>query len=78
MLSIAFFIIDCIIKNIVGNGAITSKIYGCNLDRERISIKIVEEYTKNKITVQTYRLFLDEENNIMKKELVNASVYKPN
>jgi len=66
------------IKNIVGNGAITSKIYGCNSDRERISIKIVEEYTKNKITVQTYRLFLDEENNIMKKELVNASVYKPN
>lgn len=66
------------IKNIVGNGAITSKIYGCNLDRERISIKIVEEYTKNKITVQTYRLFLDEENNIMKKELVNTSVYKSN
>ena len=66
------------IKNIVGNGAITSKIYGCNSDRERISIKIVEEYTKNKITVQTYRLFLDEENNIMKKELVNTSVYKPN
>lgn len=66
------------IKNIVGNGAITSKIYGSNVDRERISIKIVEEYTKNKITVQTYRLFLDEENNIMKKELVNTSVYKSN
>ncbi|MCC3868291.1 VanW family protein [Terrisporobacter mayombei] len=66
------------IKNIVGNGAITSKIYGCDVDRERISIKIVEEYTKNKITVQTYRLFLDEENNIMKKELVNTSVYKSN
>ncbi|MCC3863097.1 VanW family protein [Terrisporobacter petrolearius] len=66
------------IKNIVGNGAITSKIYGCNLDREKIIIKIVEEYTKNKITVQTYRLFLDEENNIMKKELVNTSFYKPN
>lgn len=66
------------IKNIVGNGAITSKIYGCNLDREKIIIKIVEEYTKNKITVQTYRLFLDEENNIMKKELVNTSSYKPN
>lgn len=66
------------IKNIVGNGAITSKIYGCNLDREKIIIKIVEEYTKNKITVQTYRLFLDEENNIMKKELVNTSFYNPN
>jgi len=66
------------IKNIIGNGAITSKIYGCNLDREKISIKIVEEYRKNKITVHTYRLFLDEENNIMKKELVNTSSYKPN
>lgn len=65
------------IKNIVGNGAITSKIYGCDLDRERISIKMVEEYTKNKITVQTYRLYLDEENNIMRKELVSTSVYKP-
>lgn len=66
------------IKNIVGNGAITSKIYGCNLDREKIIIKIVEEYRKSKITVQTYRLFLDEENNIMKKELVNTSFYNPN
>lgn len=66
------------IKNIIGNGAITSKIYGCNLDREKIIIKIVEEYRKNKITVQTYRLFLDEENNIMKKELVNTSFYNPN
>lgn len=65
------------IKNIVGNGAITSKIYGCDLDRERISIKMVEEYTKNKITVQTYRLYLDEENNIIRKELVSTSVYKP-
>ena len=65
------------IKNIMGNGAITSKIYGCDLDRGRISIKIVEEYTKNKITVQTYRLYLDEENNVIRRELVNTSVYKP-
>ena len=41
------------IKNIVGKGAITSKI-----------------------TVKTYRLYLDEENNIMRKELVNTSIYK--
>lgn len=66
------------IKNVIGNGAITSKIYGCNSDRERIYIKIEEEYTKDKITVQTYRLFLDDENNIMKKELIGTSVYKPN
>lgn len=64
------------IKNIVGKGAITSKIYGCNLDRERISINMVEEYTKNKITVYTYRLYLDEEYNIMRKELINTSIYK--
>lgn len=64
------------IKNIVGNGAITSKIYGCDLDRERVSIRMVEKYTKNKIIVQTYRLYLDEENNIVRKELVNTSVYK--
>lgn len=64
------------IKNIVGNGAITSKIYGCNLDRERIVIRMEEEYLKDKITVKTYRLYLDEENNVMRRELVNTSTYK--
>lgn len=64
------------IKNIVGNGAITSKIYGCNLDRERIVIRMEEEYLKDKITVKTYRLYLDEENNVMRRELVNTSIYK--
>lgn len=64
------------IKNIVGNGAITSKIYGCNLDRERIAIRMEEEYLKDKITVKTYRLYLDEENNVMRRELVNTSIYK--
>lgn len=64
------------IKNIVGKGSITSKVYGCDLDRGRIIIKMVEEYKKDKITVQTYRLFLDEENNIIRKELVNTSTYK--
>lgn len=65
------------IKNIVGNGAITSKIYGCDLDKERISIKMIEEHKKNKITVQTYRLYLNEENDIIRKELINTSIYKP-
>lgn len=64
------------IKNIVGKGSITSKIYGCDSDRGRISIKMVEEYKKDKITVQTYRLFLDDENNIIRKELINTSTYK--
>ena len=66
------------IKNIVGNGAITSKIYGCKMDKERIIIKIEEEYKKEKIIVQTYRLYLDEENNAIRKELVNTSKYKSN
>ncbi len=64
------------IKNIVGNGAITSKIYGCDLDREKIVIKLEEEYLKDKINVKTYRIYLDEENNIIRRELVNTSVYK--
>ena len=64
------------IKNIVGNGTITCKIYGCNLDRKRVNITMVEKYTKDKIIVQTYRLYLDKENNIARKELVNTSVYE--
>ena len=56
------------IKNIVGNGAITTKIYGCKIDCQKVIIKMKEEFSKDKITVQTYRLYLDEENNIMNKE----------
>ena len=63
------------IKNIVGNGAITSKIYGCGSDREKLIIKLEEEFIKDKIIVQTYRIYLDEENNIMKKELISTSKY---
>ena len=43
----------------------------------RIPTVKLNEYTKDKITVQTYRLYLDEENNVIRKELVNTSVYKP-
>ena len=32
------------IKNIVNNGAITSKIYGCNQDREKLYIKTEENH----------------------------------
>ena len=64
------------IKNIVGNGAITTKIYGCKSDCQKIIIKMKEEFSKDKITVQTYRLYLDEENNIMNKELISTSKYK--
>ena len=64
------------IKNIVGNGAITTKIYGCKIDCQKVIIKMKEEFSKDKITVQTYRLYLDEENNIMNKELICTSKYK--
>lgn len=64
------------IKNIVGNGAITTKIYGCKIDCQKVIIKMKEEFSKDKITVQTYRLYLDEENNIINKELISTSKYK--
>lgn len=64
------------IKNIVGNGAITTKIYGCKTDCQKVIIKMQEEISKDKIKVQTYRLYLDEENNIINKELVSTSRYK--
>ncbi len=64
------------IKNIVGNGAITTKIYGCKIDCQKVIIKMKEEFSKDKITVQTYRLYLDEENNILNKELISTSKYK--
>lgn len=64
------------IKNIVNNGAITSKIYGCSEDREKLYIKIEENYEKNNIKVKTYRIYFDEENNKIREELVNESKYK--
>lgn len=64
------------IKNIVSNGAITSKIYGCKQDKERLYIRTEEKYNKDKINVKTYRIYLDEENNKIREELVAESKYK--
>jgi len=64
------------IKNIVANGAITSKIYGCNQDREKLYIRTQEVRNKDKIIVKTYRVFLGEENNKIREELVSESKYK--
>ena len=66
------------IKNIVSNGAITSKIYGCNQDREKLYIRTQEVRNKDKIIVKTYRVFLGEENNKIREELVSESKYKIN
>lgn len=64
------------IKNIVNNGAVTSKIYGCSQDRERIYLKCEEKYEKEKIMVKTYRIYLDEENNKIREELISNNKYK--
>lgn len=64
------------IKNIVNHGAITSKIYGCSKDREKLYIKTEERHEKDKIKVKTYRIYLDEENNKIREELISESKYK--
>ena len=64
------------IKNIVSNGAITSKIYGCSQDREKLYIRTQESHEKDKIIVKTYRVFLGEENNKIREELVSENKYK--
>lgn len=64
------------IKNIVSNGAITSKIYGCSQDREKLYIKTEEKIEKTNIIVKTYRVYLDEENNKIREELIATSKYK--
>ncbi|MGL4911191.1 MAG: VanW family protein [Romboutsia sp.] len=64
------------IKNISNNGSITSKIYGCSQDRERIYIRTEEKYDENKIDVKTYRIYLNEENKKIIEELIAQSKYK--
>lgn len=64
------------IKNIVNHGAITSKIYGYSQDREKLYIKTEERHEKDKIKVKTYRIYLDEENNKIREELISESKYK--
>ena len=64
------------IKNIVSNGSITSKIYGCSQDREKLYIRTQEIREKDKIIVKTYRVFLGEENNKIREELVSENKYK--
>lgn len=64
------------IKNIVNNGAITTKIYGCDQDRERIYIRTEEKFNKDKINVNTYRIYLNEENKKIREELISESTYK--
>ena len=64
------------IKNIVNNGVITSKIYGCNEDREKLYIVTKNNYEGDKIKVDTYRIYLDEEGNKIREELISKNVYR--
>ena len=64
------------IKNILSNGSITSKIYGCSQDRERIYIRTEEKYNKDKIDVKTYRIYLNKANKKIREELIAQSRYK--
>lgn len=64
------------IKNIVSNGAITSMIYGSSQDKERVFIKTEEQYKNDNLVVKTYRIYIDEENNKIREELVSTSKYK--
>ena len=64
------------IKNIVSNGVITSKIYGCKQDRENLYIRTQESREKDKIIVKTYRVFLGEENTKIREELISENKYK--
>ena len=64
------------IYNIVGNGSITSRIYGCKDDKQKLYMKTEEKHEKDSILVKTYRIYLDEENNKIIEELIATSKYK--
>ena len=63
------------IKNIVSKGSITSKIYGCRDDAQRIYERTEHEYKKDKIIIKTYRVYLDKENKKIKEELISTNKY---
>ncbi|HSQ87602.1 VanW family protein [Romboutsia sp.] len=64
------------IKNIVGNGTVTSRIYGNSMDKKNIDIK-VDTFKQNGLdAAKTYRLYKDSNGNVVKKEYIDKSVYK--
>lgn len=64
------------IKNIIKNGAITTKIYGCDKDKKKLYIRTDEKHEEEKIYVNTYRVYLDNNNQKEREELVAKSIYK--
>ena len=59
----------------MGKGSITSKIYGCRDDAQRIYVRTEHEYKKDKIIIKTYRVYLDKENKKIKEELISTNKY---
>lgn len=64
------------IKNTVSNGTVISKIYGSNLDKKNISIK-VDEFMQNGLEAsKTYVQYKDNNGKIVSTKYVAKSVYK--
>lgn len=64
------------IKNIIGNGTVTSRVYGNASDMKNITIK-VDQFTQGELpAAKTYRQYRNSNGEIIKTEFVATSVYK--
>lgn len=64
------------IKNVIGNGTVTSRVYGNSADAKNISIK-VDRFTEGGLAAtKTYRQYIDSNGNIIDTEYIAKSVYK--
>ncbi|RDY23910.1 vancomycin resistance protein [Romboutsia maritimum] len=64
------------VKNISGNGFVTSRIYGNSADKKNINLK-VDKFKENGLdATKTYRLYKDSAGNIINTEYIAKSVYK--
>lgn len=64
------------VKTSVGNGTVTSKIYGNVNDKKNISIKVDAFKENGKDAAKTYRVYKDSNGNVSHTEYIAKSVYK--
>lgn len=64
------------VKTSVGNGTVTSKIYGNVNDKKNISIKVDSFKENGKDAAKTYRVYKDANGKIVQTEYIAKSVYK--
>lgn len=64
------------IKNSVGNGTITSSIYGNAGDKPNLDIYVKTFKLNGLDAADTYRIYKDSNGNIIEKEYIDRSVYK--